>query len=200
MQIAAIHLLPHSSFLLVALVRFREGTGRDECSLVGLTASFPRTHSTAYSCEWSFRCGSQVSCHLRPGLHQILRRNHPPVSDLRRAVSGGKSRWPITHMRLLSIEGGWTRVEVRKGDELRTFHVLTERDLIDESGLGPCRFSDFMQKGASLPASQLIKLITRGRTSRLSAEPLLEFFRPLEAWLELQNRDEPVSYFVLLFV
>jgi Angiotensin-converting enzyme len=56
-------------------------------------------------------------------------------------------------------------------------------------------FSDFMQKGASLPAPQLIKLITRGRTSRLSADPLLEFFRPLEAWLEVQNRDEPVSKF-----
>jgi len=50
-----------------------------------------------------------------------------------------------------------------------------------------------MQKGASLSASQMIKLITRGKTSRLSAEPLLEFFRPLEAWLEAQNRDEPVS-------
>lgn len=49
-----------------------------------------------------------------------------------------------------------------------------------------------MQKGASLPSSELIKLISRGKTSRLSAEPLLEFFRPLEAWLEIQNRDEPV--------
>jgi hypothetical protein len=49
-----------------------------------------------------------------------------------------------------------------------------------------------MQKGASMPASELIKLMSRGKTSRLSVEPLLEFFRPLEAWLEAQNRDEPV--------
>jgi hypothetical protein len=55
--------------------------------------------------------------------------------------------------------------------------------------------SDFMQRGASLSPSQLIKLITRGKTSRLSVEPLLEFFRPLEAWLETQNRDERVSIF-----
>jgi peptidyl-dipeptidase A len=54
-------------------------------------------------------------------------------------------------------------------------------------------YSDFMQRGASLSSSQLIKLITRGKTSRLSVEPLLEFFRPLEAWLETQNRDEIVS-------
>lgn len=53
--------------------------------------------------------------------------------------------------------------------------------------------SDFMQKGASLSSSQLIKLITKGKTSRLSAEALLNFFSPLEAWLEIQNRDEPVS-------
>ncbi|XP_055544079.1 angiotensin-converting enzyme-like [Wyeomyia smithii] len=52
--------------------------------------------------------------------------------------------------------------------------------------------SDVMQQGASLTSSQLIKLLTRGKTSRLSAEPLLDFFRPLEAWLELQNRDEPI--------
>ncbi|KAL7031428.1 hypothetical protein ACKWTF_007011 [Chironomus riparius] len=52
--------------------------------------------------------------------------------------------------------------------------------------------SDFMQRGASLSSSQLIKLITRGKTSRLSVDPLLEFFRPLEAWLESQNRDESI--------
>lgn len=49
-----------------------------------------------------------------------------------------------------------------------------------------------MQQGASLSAADLLKLVTRGRTSRLSVEPLLEFFRPLEAWLEQQNRREIV--------
>lgn len=49
-----------------------------------------------------------------------------------------------------------------------------------------------MQQGASLPSGQLIKLLTRGKTSKLSAEPLLEFFRPLEVWLDAQNRGEPI--------
>lgn len=53
--------------------------------------------------------------------------------------------------------------------------------------------SDIMQKGATLTSSQLMKLLTRGKTSRLSADPLIQFFRPLEAWLETQNKDEPVS-------
>jgi hypothetical protein len=56
-----------------------------------------------------------------------------------------------------------------------------------------------MQRGASLSSSELLKLITGGRLSRLSVEPLLEFFRPLEAWLEAQNRDETVSYETLRY-
>uniref|UniRef100_A0A182NTL2 Angiotensin-converting enzyme n=1 Tax=Anopheles dirus TaxID=7168 RepID=A0A182NTL2_9DIPT len=52
--------------------------------------------------------------------------------------------------------------------------------------------SDVMQQGASLSSAQLVKLLTRGKTSRLSVDPLLEFFRPLEAWLEVQNRDEQI--------
>lgn len=51
---------------------------------------------------------------------------------------------------------------------------------------------EIMQQGASMTASQLIKLLTKGKTSRLSAEPLLDFFRPLEVWLDAQNRDERV--------
>lgn len=51
-----------------------------------------------------------------------------------------------------------------------------------------------MQYGSSLPSSQLIKILTRGKTSRLSAEPLLDFFRPLKAWLEQQNRGETIGW------
>lgn len=52
--------------------------------------------------------------------------------------------------------------------------------------------ADIMQQGASMSASQLIKLLTKGKTARLSAEPLLEFFRPLEAWLDAQIQTERV--------
>lgn len=49
-----------------------------------------------------------------------------------------------------------------------------------------------MQHGASISSSQLLKIFTRGKTSRISANALIEFFRPLEAWLEQQNRNETV--------
>lgn len=51
-----------------------------------------------------------------------------------------------------------------------------------------------MQYGASLTSSQLLKILTRGKTSRLSAEPLLDFFRPLKAWLEQHNRGETIGW------
>lgn len=49
-----------------------------------------------------------------------------------------------------------------------------------------------MQYGASKTGAELLKIITKGRTTRLSADALLEYFRPLENWLEQQNRNEPV--------
>lgn len=32
--------------------------------------------------------------------------------------------------------------------------------------------------------------MTRGRTDKLDAGPLLEYFKPLSMWLNVQNRDE----------
>lgn len=51
---------------------------------------------------------------------------------------------------------------------------------------------EVMQPGASLASADLIRKLTRGRTSKLSAEALLQFFQPLHAWLEDQNRYEPI--------
>lgn len=51
-----------------------------------------------------------------------------------------------------------------------------------------------MQHGASLSSSQLLKILTRGKTNRLSAESLLDFFNPLKAWLEQQNRHDVIGW------
>lgn len=52
--------------------------------------------------------------------------------------------------------------------------------------------ADIMNRGASYSSGQLIKILTRGKTARISADSLMEFFRPLEAWLEQQNQKEPI--------
>lgn len=52
--------------------------------------------------------------------------------------------------------------------------------------------SDLMQQGASNTPSELLKILTKGKTTRLSADALMDFFHPLEAWLEVQNRDETI--------
>lgn len=54
--------------------------------------------------------------------------------------------------------------------------------------------SEVMQHGASLSTSQLIKILTRGKMNRISAEPLLQFFNPLKAWLEQQNRHDNIGW------
>lgn len=54
--------------------------------------------------------------------------------------------------------------------------------------------SDVMQQGASLPTAQILKILSRGKSSQLSSDAILEFFRPLSAWLEQQNRDEVTGW------
>lgn len=49
-----------------------------------------------------------------------------------------------------------------------------------------------METGASISSFELLKMMSRGKINRMSAKPLLEFFRPLEAWLDLQNFNESV--------
>lgn len=41
-------------------------------------------------------------------------------------------------------------------------------------------------------SAQILHILTRGKTNRLSADALLEFFRPLDTWLMQQNRNEIV--------
>ncbi|XP_047513996.1 angiotensin-converting enzyme-like [Pieris napi] len=50
--------------------------------------------------------------------------------------------------------------------------------------------SEIMQPGSSKSASEIIRSVTRGRTNRISPEALVKYFRPLELWLRVQNRDE----------
>ncbi|XP_045782320.1 angiotensin-converting enzyme-like isoform X2 [Maniola jurtina] len=52
--------------------------------------------------------------------------------------------------------------------------------------------SEIMQPGASMSASDIIRSMTRGKTNRISPESLVKYFRPLELWLRVQNREEQV--------
>lgn len=38
----------------------------------------------------------------------------------------------------------------------------------------------------------VIRILTKGQNDRLSAEPMLKYFLPLELWLKVQNREEQV--------
>ena len=44
-----------------------------------------------------------------------------------------------------------------------------------------------MQKGSSVPWPEVLKEFTDGRTDRIDAQSLLDYFQPLVEWLEKQN-------------
>ena len=55
-------------------------------------------------------------------------------------------------------------------------------------------FRDVLSLGKSRPWPEVMNALTNGRTSRLEAAPLLQYFAPLQAWLESQNRGQFVGW------
>ncbi|XP_068083930.1 angiotensin-converting enzyme [Anabrus simplex] len=49
---------------------------------------------------------------------------------------------------------------------------------------------EMLSLGSSRPWPDVVRVMTRGLTNRLDPRPLLEFFKPLEDWLIVENRDE----------
>lgn len=49
-----------------------------------------------------------------------------------------------------------------------------------------------MQVGKARHWKDVLKMLTKGKTDRLSAEPMLNYFKPLQMWLRIQNRDENI--------
>lgn len=43
-----------------------------------------------------------------------------------------------------------------------------------------------------MSSSELIRMLTKGKTAKLSGQALLDYFRPLDVWLDQQIRYEPV--------
>lgn len=51
-------------------------------------------------------------------------------------------------------------------------------------------FSQILELGASRPWPEVISILTRGKTNKLDAKPLLDYFAPLKLWLQVRNRGE----------
>nr|CAD7417556.1 unnamed protein product [Timema poppensis] len=52
--------------------------------------------------------------------------------------------------------------------------------------------SEILSMGSSRSWSEIIHVMTKGRTDKLDSRPLLEYFQPLAMWLSVQNRDEKI--------
>lgn len=51
---------------------------------------------------------------------------------------------------------------------------------------------DIMQIGKSRHWKDVMRMLTRGETDRISPDSLMKYFQPLLLWLKVQNRDESV--------
>lgn len=49
-----------------------------------------------------------------------------------------------------------------------------------------------MQVGKARHWKDVIRMLTKGNTDRISANAMLKYFQPLLLWLRLQNREEDV--------
>lgn len=51
-----------------------------------------------------------------------------------------------------------------------------------------------MSVGYSKPWSQVIKILTGGKSSEIDPQPLIEYFKPLSHWLINENRAERIGW------
>ncbi|KAF8795129.1 Angiotensin-converting enzyme-like protein [Argiope bruennichi] len=54
--------------------------------------------------------------------------------------------------------------------------------------------SDMLSLGSSVHWKEAMRVITRGKTSKMDAGPILEYFAPLMEWLKEQNKDEFIGW------
>lgn len=51
-----------------------------------------------------------------------------------------------------------------------------------------------MSVGYSKPWSQVIKILTGGKSSEIDPQPLIEYFKPLSHWLINENKAERIGW------
>lgn len=58
--------------------------------------------------------------------------------------------------------------------------------------VSPCR--DVLSLGKSRPWTEALLRLTGGKSNKMEVEPILEYFAPLQAWLESQNRGQLIGW------
>nr|CAD7437770.1 unnamed protein product [Timema bartmani] len=91
------------------------------------------------------------------------------------------SRWWDLRMRHQGIIPPIPRSE-NDFDPAAKYHVVADMPYI----------SEILSMGSSRSWSEIIHVMTKGRTDKLDSRPLLEYFQPLAMWLSVQNRDEKI--------
>ncbi|XP_065573989.1 angiotensin-converting enzyme-like [Artemia franciscana] len=54
--------------------------------------------------------------------------------------------------------------------------------------------SSVLALGSAKPSPEAIRILTNGRTTKMDAAPILEYFEPLMRWLEEENAESPLGW------
>lgn len=55
-------------------------------------------------------------------------------------------------------------------------------------------FSDVLSLGSSQHWKSAMKIMTKGKTDKMDAKPIVEYFEPLIVWLKEQNKGETIGW------
>ena len=55
-------------------------------------------------------------------------------------------------------------------------------------------YRELLKLGSSKPWPDAIRMLTRGKTSRMDADAVMEYFKPLMDWLTEQNAGETAGW------
>lgn len=165
----------------MALRRVQGGRSKHELDVVGFAPSPPGGRSPDLQ-KWATPgCGWKEAYSVRHSLRALLRGAAARVPDLQRPLLVFRTLRSVAHVRHLPIARSRTDYRV---------NLYSLRSL--SSWVQICVFRDALKVGKARHWKDVIRMITRGETDRLSAEPMLKYFQPLLLWLKVQNRDESV--------
>lgn len=58
----------------------------------------------------------------------------------------------------------------------------------------PLPHRDVLSLGKSRPWTEALQRLTSGKTNKLDVQPILEYFAPLQSWLESENRGQLIGW------
>lgn len=194
----------------MAVVRISRRYRRHESKMVGVALPLPRNRTADYE-KWKwFWSGIKIPYHRRHPVHKVRDFHRRTKQFVFLYVHWLSLLFAYRYFISLVIQfqlyesvcmaaghvGPLHNCDIYRSKEagqlLRWIYTMYSTNLDDFRTYIIIIFSEIISPGASQSWRDILKIATKGRTSRLDIRPMIEYFRPLYRWLEIQNQNEPV--------